>query len=104
MIDVIFIGDRRGVALFREAGIESYAPARRHLAERVIAERARCRVLAMTDETFAALPEDLARELREGELPHLEIVSAPPREGPLAHRAPAHLRALAAAPVPGLRA
>jgi vacuolar-type H+-ATPase subunit F/Vma7 len=74
MDDVIFIGDRQDASLFRDAGIPSYAPALGQLAERVLAERARCRVLAMTDGTFQALPETLARELREGDWPRLAIV------------------------------
>ena len=74
MYDVIFIGDRREARVYRDAGIPSYAPSLGLLAERVMAERRRCRVLAMTADTFAALPAALARELREGSWPQVTIV------------------------------
>lgn len=74
MDDVIFIGNRHESAPFRDAGIPSFAPPLGHLTERVLAERNRCRVMAMTADTFAALPDDLARALREGRWPRLEIV------------------------------
>lgn len=75
MNDIVFIGHHRDVALFRKAGIPSYAPPPGHLAERVLAEKRRCRILAMTEEIFRALPAALARELREGTMPRLEILS-----------------------------
>lgn len=99
MDDVIFIGDRRDAALFRAEGIVSFAPARRHLAERVLAERKRCRRLAMMPETFDALPPGLARELRESEWPRLVLVSAADRPGP-ARRLPPEL--VPTAPLPPL--
>ncbi|OIP82475.1 MAG: hypothetical protein AUK37_09010 [Rhodobacterales bacterium CG2_30_65_12] len=74
MKDVVFIGDHRQAALFHEAGIASYAPPVGHLAERVLAERSRCRVLAMTERTLRALPADLARELRASRWPRLEVL------------------------------
>ena len=74
MYQVIFIGDLRDAEAFRNAGIASYAPPRGLLAERVLAERRRCRVLAMTETTLAALPAPLARELREGGAARITIV------------------------------
>lgn len=75
MNDIVFIGHHRDAALFREAGIPSYAPEPGHITERVLAEKRRCRILAMTEDLFRALPAALARELREGPAPQLEIVS-----------------------------
>lgn len=75
MNDIVFIGHHRDVALFRGAGIPSYAPPPGLLAERVLAEMRRCRILAMTEDMFRALPAALARELREGPMPRLEILS-----------------------------
>ncbi|MEZ5767418.1 MAG: type II toxin-antitoxin system HicA family toxin [Paracoccaceae bacterium] len=78
MDNVVYIGGPRDAEVFRNAGILSYAPPLGLLAERVIAERRRCNVLAMTESTFASLPAPLARELREGGggqvtiVPHLE--------------------------------
>lgn len=74
MNDVVFIGDHRQAALFHDAGVPSYAPPVGHLVERVLAERSRCRVLAMTERTLRALPADLARELRASRWPQLEIL------------------------------
>jgi vacuolar-type H+-ATPase subunit F/Vma7 len=74
MDDVIFIGDRNDAIHFRNAGIPAYAPANDALAERVLAERLRCRILAMRERTFQALPNSLARELREGPLPKLKLL------------------------------
>ena len=74
MNDVIFIGNRLDVETCRDAGIPSYSPPFGLLAERVVAERGRCRVLAMTEATFSALPTHLARQLREGIWPRLVIV------------------------------
>ena len=74
MYDVIFIGDLLDARAYCDAGIPSYAPPVGLLAERVMAERRRCRVLAMTEHTFAALPASLARELREGNGPQITFV------------------------------
>ncbi len=74
MNDIIFIGDRHDAETFRSAGIPSYAPPEGLLAERVLAEQRRCRVLAMTEGTFRALPAPLARELRAGNLARITIV------------------------------
>jgi vacuolar-type H+-ATPase subunit F/Vma7 len=71
---VIFIGDRLNAIGYRNAGIHSYVPASSRLTERVLAERKRCRILAMTEAVFSALPADLARELQEGTQPRLAIV------------------------------
>ncbi len=100
MNDAIFIGNRRDAALFRAAGVVSFAPARRDLAERVIAERKRCQRLAMTAETFEALPADLARELRESDWPRLVIVAAGARHGTV----PPGLTRLRPDPLPPLSA
>lgn len=81
MDDIVFIGNHRDATLFRGAGIQSYAPPAGLLAERVLAERGRCRVLAMTQDTLNALPAALARELREGTWPQLEIIAEPRRKG-----------------------
>ena len=80
MNDVIYIGDRRDARACGDAGIPSSAPPRGLLAERIIAERRRCRVLAMTADTFAALPTPLARELRDGSWPQVTIVADMPTE------------------------
>lgn len=101
MHDVIFIGRRRDAAQYRAAGIASFAPAQQHLVERVLAERKRCRRLAMTPETFEALPPGLARELRASEWPRLVLVTADDRPGPARHLPP-HL--LPTAPLPPLMA
>lgn len=77
MDDVILIGNRRDIERFRDAGNPSFSPPLGHRIERVQAVRVRCRVMAMTADTFAALPDDLARELREGHWPPLEIISPP---------------------------
>ncbi len=90
MDDVVFVGNHRDAALFRDAGILSYAPPPSHLAERVMAERGRCRVLVMTQSTLQALPVELARELREGAWPRLEIV----QEGAQDHTASGLVHAL----------
>ena len=74
MENVVFIGGPRDAEAFRNAGIPSYAPPLGLLAERVLAERRRCAVLAMTESTFAALPPPLARELRQGDSPQITIV------------------------------
>jgi vacuolar-type H+-ATPase subunit F/Vma7 len=77
MDGVIFIGDRHCAEAFRAAGVLSFAPALGQLAERVRAERVRCRVLAMTEATFEALPKRLASELREGPEPALALFPEP---------------------------
>lgn len=74
MDEVVYIGGARDAEAFRSAGIPSYAPPLGLLAERVLAERHRCNVLAMTARTFAALPAPLARELREGDWAQVTIV------------------------------
>mgnify|MGYP001548857937 CR=1 FL=1 len=74
MDDVIFIGEPGDAEAFRNAGIPSYAPPLGLLAERVLAERRRFHVLAMTERTFAALPAALARELRECGSPRVTIL------------------------------
>lgn len=99
MNDAIFIGNRRDAALFRAAGVVSFAPARSDLAERVIAERKRCQRLAMTAETFAALPPGLARELRESDWPRLVIIATANPPGTLRQVMP-HLRPGASPPLP----
>ncbi|MEZ5722424.1 MAG: hypothetical protein R3D59_12860 [Paracoccaceae bacterium] len=81
MHDVIFIGDGLDARAYGDAGIPSFAPPRGLLAERVMAEKRRCRVLAMTEGTFSALPADLARELREGCWPQVTIVPELTGEG-----------------------
>lgn len=104
MKDVIFIGNRRDACHFRAAGIESYCPEPERLVERVLAERRRCRVLAMTADIFADLPGGLARELREGDHPRLRIVTAPLDTPPRRALVPLELRALAARTLTELRA
>jgi len=74
MDDIVYIGGIRDAEAFRAAGIPSYAPPLGLLAERVLAERRRCNVLAMTASTFAALPAPLAREVREGDGAQVAIV------------------------------
>ncbi len=83
MDNVVFIGGPRDAEAFRSAGILSYAPPLGLLAERVMAERRRCNVLAMTESTFAALPVLLARELRKGESAQVAIV--PDLDGEIDH-------------------
>lgn len=74
MDNIVYIGGARDAEAFRSAGFPSYAPPVGLLAERVLAERRRCEVLAMTASTFAALPAPLARELREGGWAQVTIV------------------------------
>lgn len=74
MRELIFIGDALTAAGFRLAGVESFAPQADRLVERIEAERPRCKVMAVTAPLFAALPEPLARELRQAEQPLLAIV------------------------------
>ena len=74
MRDMIFIGDELTAAGFRLAGVPSYAPEPQALAAVVTAERADCRVIAMTSEAFAALPERLASELADAAEPLLAIL------------------------------
>ncbi|GKY89499.1 hypothetical protein [Sinisalibacter aestuarii] len=88
MNDVIFIGNRTDTALCSDAGIRAYAPPLGLLAERVLAERMRCRILAMRESTFLALPKALARELREGSWPRLSVLpedTAGTDSAPLTH-------------------
>lgn len=103
MHDVIFIGNRRDARMFCNLGIESFCPSQGHLVERVMAERKRCRVLAMTAKTFAALPSAMARGLREGSCPRLQIVPSPADATARAMRIPRELRALAARTLPELQ-
>lgn len=74
MFDVVFVGRPDEAHIYRKAGITSFEPAPGYLAERILAERKRCRVIAMTADTLAALPAWLAGELREGAHPALAIV------------------------------
>ncbi|MCB1336820.1 MAG: hypothetical protein KDK10_04960 [Maritimibacter sp.] len=74
MFDVVFIGSTTAAQSYRAAGIMSYGPEPERSAERIIAERRRCRVMAMSRETLAALPEWLASDLQRGPMPVLEIV------------------------------
>lgn len=77
MVDVIFIGPPHEAEAFRAAGILCFQPSAQNLGERVLAERARCRVLAMTQVTFDALPPWLAQELRAASWPQLAIIPSP---------------------------
>ncbi len=74
MFDVVFVGPSTAARTYREAGITSYEPEPSKSAERIIAERRRCRVIAMSRETLADLPDWLATELERGPWPILEIV------------------------------
>lgn len=74
MEDVIFVGSSRTACAYRTAGVTSFQPAPGNLIERVLAERVRCRILAMTPDSVEALPAWLARELREARWPRLVIV------------------------------
>lgn len=74
MFDVVFVGPPTAARTYRDAGITSYEPEPDQSAERIIAERRRCQVMAMSLETLAALPDWLAVELERGPWPILEIV------------------------------
>ncbi|MEC3862784.1 V-type ATP synthase subunit F [Mesobacterium sp. TK19101] len=74
MFDMVFIGDRVTAAGFRLAGIPSFSPAPDELAATVSAERARCRILALTAEMFAALPGPLAEQLQDAHVPLLAVI------------------------------
>jgi len=63
MDDIVFIGAPHETPAFAEAGLLCFQPAPGHLVERVVAEQGRCNLLAMTRETFSALPPWLARDL-----------------------------------------
>ncbi|MEJ2030234.1 MAG: hypothetical protein P8X66_10300 [Maritimibacter sp.] len=71
---VVFIGDHLNAVGFRNAGIHCYVPEASRLTERVLAERHRCRILAISEAAFHELPEYLARELCDSLHPQLAIV------------------------------
>lgn len=74
MVDVIFIGPPHEAKAYRAAGILCFQPSAQNLTERVVAERSRCRVLAMTQATLDALPLWLSQELREANWPLLAVM------------------------------
>lgn len=86
MHDLIFVGDRLTAAGFRLAGIASFAPEPDRLVERIEAERKRCKVLAVTAATYAALPDKLARALRQSDAPMLAVL--PDMDGATGARPP----------------
>ena len=100
MDNVVFIGGPRDAEVFRNAGIQSYAPPLGLLAERVLAERRRCKVLAMTESTFAALPTPLARELRESAGAQVTILPDLDHGGDIDH---ARIHAILTASLDGAR-
>jgi len=65
MDDIVFIGSPHETPLFEGEGFRCFEPAPGRLVERVLAERRRCRLMAMTQETFGALPSWLAHDLLE---------------------------------------
>jgi len=80
MSEIILIGTGGETRAFAAAGLRCFEPGRGRLIERVLAERVRCRVLALTPGAFSALPAALAVTLRESPRPALAIV--PPLNDP----------------------
>lgn len=76
MSGAIVVGLRGETAAYVAAGLRCYEPDAGRLVERVLAERARCAVLAMTRRAHDALPPSLARDLRQAEWPVLAILPA----------------------------
>lgn len=74
MAQVIVIGAPGETRRYEAAGLRCFEPGRGRLIERVLAERVRCDVLAITRAAFCALPRALARELQERAWPTLAIV------------------------------
>ena len=56
MAQVIVIGANGETRPYAAAGLQCFEPGRGRLIERVLAERVRCEVLAMTRAAFNALP------------------------------------------------
>lgn len=71
---IIVIGERGQTRGYAIAGLRCFEPGPGHLVERVLAERFRCDVLAMTRTAFEALPASLARDLRHRTRPALTIL------------------------------
>ena len=76
MAEIILIGAPGQTRPYAAAGLRCFEPGRGRLIERVLAERVRCEVLAMTRAAYGALPTALARELQEQAWPALAIVPA----------------------------
>jgi len=76
MDDVILIGANGDSRPYQAAGLSCFEPAEGRVAERVLAERSRCEVLAMTPAAFESLPSELGSVLRESIWP--EVVILPP--------------------------
>lgn len=74
MAEIIMIGAHGETRPFAAAGLRCFEPGRGRLIERVLAERVRCEVLALTPAAYGALPVGLARELHESSHPVLAIV------------------------------
>ena len=77
MADVIVIGKRAETQAYAAAGLTCFEPEPGHLVERVLAERVRCAVLAITRPAYDALPSALAKTLCESVWPALAIVPVP---------------------------
>ncbi|MEZ5722425.1 MAG: hypothetical protein R3D59_12865 [Paracoccaceae bacterium] len=74
MAGIIVIGERGQTRAYATAGLRCFEPGPGHLVERVLAERFRCEVLALTRTAFDALPAALARDLRHRLGPTLAIL------------------------------
>ena len=74
MAEVIVIGTRAATQAYETAARTCFEPKRRHLAEKLLAERVRCALLAITRPAYDALPAALATTLSESIWPALEIV------------------------------
>ncbi len=74
MADVIVIGTQGDTRAYATAGLTCFEPERGHLVERVLAERGRCGVLAITRAAYDALPAALAKTLCGSVWPTLAIV------------------------------
>lgn len=74
MAGIIVIGTNGETGPFQAAGLRCFEPEAGRLVERVLAERARCNVLALTQTAHAALPGALARNLRQGAWPRLVVL------------------------------
>lgn len=76
MFEVILIGAEGETWPYEAVGLTCFEPAAGCVAERVLAERTRCEVLAMTQAAFDRLSSELANAVEETAWPELAIVPA----------------------------
>jgi len=74
MAKVMVSGTRAATQAYATVALTCFEPERGHLAEKLLAERVRCALLAITRPGDDALPAALAKTLCESIWPALEIV------------------------------